>query len=273
MVVLSNPVSQAVVQRFKGKLDFYLVGQQWRVRKWPVNIRTTFSAGETLAQCHLVHATHLYTQTSDMLRLEYGCATDSGWWNRRDFFMKNYFGTIDPFPALAWDHHPPQPTPCPRGDFHYFALLRTWAEAEIGFHFRVFFLFDGPGDYRFWTIRTRPTMRTLPHIVWPDQHLAWSTTRAGAGFLDVGTTPDGGNIYHRRFLALPGADTGPWWFFLSIRNPYGAHPGLSLTPMFKVDVPDLSAPHAPGLRNGAHTVVRDATMCRATFDQIETPPS
>lgn len=239
MAKVDAPIDSGIIRRFKGVLDFYGLRGQVYVRSWPRSPTRVQAAGEVAAQCHLMAAMRAYWCTPSWIRDEYATLTSRMWWTRRDYFMKYYFGTIDPWNPLAWNHHPPQPSPCSGGNGHYWHLVYTNTYTHTRLRYNIDFWFDQPLRYTIhMTLEKPPYFTAIQLRSWERCELG----RAGA-IHDVPVIPyhlrqSSPNKYTWRIQA-PFIQPEPVqaWAYITAVHPVTGHPSLSFTPWFSFAIP------------------------------------
>lgn len=252
MVKLRVPVSRQVVQKFKGLLDFYSQNGEHYVRRWPTYTARAQTPGEVMASCHLTAALNKYRCLTEYIRQGYSYRTSGMWWTRRDYFMVHYFGTVDPYSGQAWDHHPPQPSPCPGGGGHYWSLLFSNAIVGPPHHYDLNFWFDQPLQY-FLHVRRAPVRFFTQSQIVRGVRCDMGRVGARAGQVEdvFQLSPVSNNKYRIVFHTNPGhPDFGRWYGYITALIPPTTHWALSLSPWFMWEVPQrdiLPEEPAPGL--------------------------
>lgn len=247
MAKVTGIIDRNVIRRFKGKLDFYGRRGVTYVRSWPHQAPYPASTSQILAQCHYINAMDIYRCTPLWMRDQYASLTTGMWWSRRDYFYKLYFGTIDPWPPSAWDHHPPQPAPCPGGNGHYWALLWNNHHTVLTSATRLHFWFNQPLHYVLHWRREPPWYGTQVSIR-SNIRCELGRVAAYAGVETQATvlTSFTGNHKYLQFSVGPPPYSGGWWFgYIEGFHPTTHHPALSKTPWFSWYIP-MERPVSPG---------------------------
>lgn len=94
MVRLAELPPKAVIDGFKGKIDFYLYKGIPCARKWPVHAPRSRSDAEKATQQAFVITNQTWAQVSPEVKQAYKRMTRGGPWAAKDFFVKGYISGL-----------------------------------------------------------------------------------------------------------------------------------------------------------------------------------
>lgn len=240
MAVLDDPPTPDIIKRLKRRLDFYNVNGQWRVRRWPTFNPRTQNPLEILAQDHLGAALSVYRCTPEYMRDAYATLTSGMYWTRRDYFYKHWFGTIDPYDATAWGHHPPQPVDPSIGSDHYWALVGDSAHTFSRWYWQLRLYFTSDLYYKLHYTRTPPRNFTIQET--RRGQICLMGRRIPSLWHDMSVLPIsllGDGRAYIQMSCFPGSpQIGRYWGYVTGEHLATHHPALSLSPWFHFEVPE-----------------------------------
>lgn len=259
MVKLSRPLLPNQVARMKGVLDYYVTKGVPIVRSWPSRIIRPQRPGERNAQCHMLQSLKVYRCSPGWWVDQMRARLQGYSWSRRDYMFSYYLNPPGYNNLPGQGHHPPQPTECPGGDGHYFALLDSWAVETGFFNKRLFWVFDRPLNFFLSFIRYNPTpldlLTTRQGIV---HHQAAIVRPDELGLRRQRLFHAGGTRYMMEFSQLGmSTDVGDWYAYISAEHPVTNHPAISLTPWFHFSIPFREGPPAYRPASGITLISND----------------